>query len=131
MKQSPLLHFESTAFAIRPGEDERTNPKLYGEALATWLAEQLRGRDLYAGEVFAEDFGWCVPVAVGQKGVHVICVNEDERTDRWQVSCFVERGFVDALLRRSDDTDALTTVFVVVKDCLSNAPEVRGLIEEV
>ena len=131
MKQSPLLHFESTAFATRPGEDERTNPKLYGEALARWLAEQLRGRDLDAGEVFAEDFGWCVPVAVGPKGVHVVCANEDERTDRWQVYCFVERGFMAALLRRSDDTDALMTVFTVVRDCLSNAPDVRGLTEDV
>jgi hypothetical protein len=131
MKQSPLLHFESTAFAIRPGEDERTNPGLYGEALASWLAEQLRGRDLDAGELFAEDFGWTVPVAVGPKGVHVVCANEDERTDRWQVFCFVERGFMDALLGRKDDTDALSTVFTVVKDCLSNAPEVRGLTEDV
>jgi hypothetical protein len=130
LKHSPLLQFESTTFAVRPGEDERTNPKLYGEALATWLAEQLRGRDLDAGEVFAEDFGWCVPVAVGPKGVHVVCANQDERTDRWQVYCFVERGFMDALFGRKDDADALTTVFVVVKDCLSNASQVRGLAEE-
>jgi hypothetical protein len=130
VKQSPLLHFESTAFVIRAGEDERTNPKLYGEALATWLAGELRGRDLDAGEVFAEDFGWCIPVAVGEKGVQVVCANQDERTDRWQVFCFVERGFMAALLGRKDDTDALTTVFTVVKDCLGNAPEVRGLAAE-
>ena len=61
----------------------------------------------------------------------MVCANEDERTDRWQVYCFVERGLVDALLRRKDDTDALTTVFTVVKDCLGNAPEVHELTEEV
>ena len=130
MKQSPLLTFESAAFAIRPDEDARTNPNIYGESLATWLAAQLRARGIDAGEVFAEDFGWCVPVRVESKGVHVVCANEDERTDAWQVYCFVERGFVDALLRRSDAVDALETVFGAVKSCLSNAPEVRQLTEQ-
>lgn len=130
MKQSLVLSFESTAFAVRPGEDERTNPTIYGEALATWLAERLRARGLETGDVFPEDFGWCVPVSVAGKGVHVVCANEDERTDRWQTFCFVERGFVDALLRRSDAVDALDTVFAAVKACLGDAPEVRGLAEE-
>ena len=130
MKQSPQLTFESTAFAIRQGEDERTNPELYGEALATWIAAQLRARGLDAGEVFAEDFGWCVPVSVASKGVHVVCANAGGRTDRWQVYCFTERGFVDALLRRSDAVDALATVFAAVKGCLSDAPEVQRLSED-
>ena len=129
MKQSPLLTFESTAFAIHPEEDVRPDPAIYGEALGTWLAAQLRARGLDAGEVFAEDFGWCVPVSVAAKGVHVVCANEDERTDRWQVYCFVERGFVDALLRRSDAVDALTTVYSAVKGCLDDAPEVQRLKE--
>jgi hypothetical protein len=130
MKQSPLLTFESTAFAMRAGEDARTNPRIYGEALATWLATRLRARGLDAGDVFAEDFGWCVPVSVAPKGVHVVCANEDERTDRWQVYCFVERGFVDALLRRSDAADALDAVYSAVKGSLSEAPEVQRLREQ-
>ena len=130
MKQSPLLTFDSTAFEVRPGEDERTNPEIYGEALAGWLSAQLRARGIDAGEVFAEDFGWCVPVSVASKGVHVVCANADGRTDRWQVYCFTERGFVDALLRRSDAVDALTTVFAAVKGCLTGAPEVQRLTEE-
>ena len=42
MKQSPLLEFESSAFAVMPGEDEETNPGIYGKALAQWLADRLR-----------------------------------------------------------------------------------------
>ena len=41
-----------------------------------------------------------------------------------------ERGFVDALLRRSDSADALATVFAVVKGCLSDAQEVLRLTEQ-
>jgi hypothetical protein len=62
MKQSPLLEFESSAFAVLPNEDNETNPGIYGKALAQWLANQLRAAGVPAGEVIAEDFGWCVPV---------------------------------------------------------------------
>ena len=62
MKQSPLLTFESSAFAVTPGEDEETNPGIFGKALAQWLAEQLRVAGFATGAVMAEDFGWCVPV---------------------------------------------------------------------
>jgi hypothetical protein len=34
MKQTPLLAFESSAFAVIPGEDHETNPGIYGKALA-------------------------------------------------------------------------------------------------
>jgi hypothetical protein len=33
MTQSPLLEFESSAFAVAPGEDEETNPGVYGTAV--------------------------------------------------------------------------------------------------
>ena len=48
MKQSPLLEFESSAFTVIPGEDESTNPGIYGKALAEWLADQLRAAGLPA-----------------------------------------------------------------------------------
>jgi len=39
MNQNPMPKLESSAYAILPGEDEETNPRLYGKALANWLAE--------------------------------------------------------------------------------------------
>jgi hypothetical protein len=55
MTQSPLLEFESSAFAVVPGEDEKTNPGIYGKALAQWLAEQLRAAGFSVEDVIAED----------------------------------------------------------------------------
>jgi hypothetical protein len=54
-KQTPLLEFESSAFAVIPGEDEQTNPGIYGKALAEWLAVQLRAAEFSPGAVVAED----------------------------------------------------------------------------
>jgi hypothetical protein len=51
MRQSPLLEFESSAFAVIPVEDEQTNPGIYGKALAHWLVEQLRASGFPAGDV--------------------------------------------------------------------------------
>jgi hypothetical protein len=79
MKQSPLPEFESSAFAVLPNEDNETNPGIYGKALAQWLANQLRAAGVPAGEVIAEDFGWCVPVESSpfrpvDTAVHGLCL---------------------------------------------------------
>jgi len=129
MQQSPLLTFTSSAFPIAPGEDRQTNPGIYGQALARWLADQLRARGIAVGEAFAEDFGWCVGVSSGEDGVHVVCTNADT-SDRWRVFCFVERGFFAKILGRPDATQALEQVFGAVKDCLTAAPEVSDVVEE-
>src|SRR6476661_2322902 len=70
MKQSPLLEFESSAFAVVAGEDDATNAGLFGKALAEWLAGELRVAGIAAGGVIAEDFGWCVPVSVPPHRLH-------------------------------------------------------------
>jgi hypothetical protein len=79
MRQTPLLEFESSAFPVIPGEDEETNPRIYGKALARWLAEQLRAAGFCPGEVIAEDFGWCVPVNSEPHSLHVACASTGER----------------------------------------------------
>ena len=129
MKQSPILTFRSSAFPVAPGEDADTNPGIYGKALAQWLSTRLGARGLACGEAFAEDFGWCVGVKMGDKGVHLVC-SSGETADTWQVFCFTERGFLDRLRRRPDAAETLEQVFDAVKDCLSAAPEVKELVEE-
>jgi hypothetical protein len=48
MTQSPLLEFESVSFAVDPGEDEQTNPGVFGKALATWLSAPLQAGGVVA-----------------------------------------------------------------------------------
>jgi hypothetical protein len=55
VKEGPLLRFESSAFAVTPGEDQETNPGIFGRALASWVSEQLIGEGFNAGSVIAED----------------------------------------------------------------------------
>lgn len=130
MKQSALLEFESTSFAVEPGEDELTNPGVFGKALATWLAGQLRNSDSRTGEVIAEDFGWCIPVESQPHRLYVVCASAQETPDAWRVFVFAEGGLLSRLLGKDQSVQAVSSLFASVKHVLASSPQVRGLREE-
>jgi hypothetical protein len=128
MKQSPLLEFESSAFEIVPGEDEETNPGIYGKALANWLAEQLRSVGYDTREIIAEDFGWLVPVVSAHCSLYVACASME--ADRWMVLAFAEGEWLGRLFGRDQRAQELASLYAAVRRCLEAAPIVRGLREE-
>jgi hypothetical protein len=129
MRQSPLLEFESSAFAVIPGEDEDTNPGIFGKALAQWLGEQLRAAGLPVGDVIPEDFGWCVPVESKPHSLYVACANTGKQPDQWRVFAFAEGGVMARLLGKDKSTESLASLFAAVRRFLESAPSVRGLRE--
>ena len=131
MKQTPLLEFESSAFAVIPGEDEETNPGIYGKALALWLAEQLRAAGFFPGTVIAEDFGWCVPIASDAHSLYVVCASTGEKPDQWRVFAFAEGGVIDRLFGNDQRSSLLAPLFTGIRKCLESAPIIHGLREEV
>ena len=130
MKQTPLLIFESSAFAVQLGEDSETNPGIYGKALAEWLAARLREAGVPAGAVIAEDFGWCVPVESTPHALYVACASTEEGSNHWQVFAFAEGGMVARLLGKDRSSESLASLFASVKRCLESASEVVNLREE-
>jgi hypothetical protein len=129
MMQSPLLKFESSAFAVIPGEDEETNPGIYGKTLASWLGEQLRLAGVAAEDAIAEDFGWCVPVKSPPYSLYVACAN-DGAADHWQIFTFVEGGLLDRILRKDKRAELLAPLCATVRRCLESSSVVHGLREE-
>jgi len=130
MKQTPLLEFESAAFAVIPGEDEETNPGVIGKALAQWLAERLRDAGFSPGAVIAEDFGWCVPVKSEPHSLYVACASTGEKSDQWRVFAFAEGGVMARLSGKDSRAESLAALFTAVRRCLESAPIVRKLREE-
>ena len=130
--QSALLHFESAAFGIEPGEDEATNPGIFGRALAGWVRDRLRERGLPAGDVIAEDFGWCVPVPLEPYAVYVACASEEERPGSWawQLFVFAEGGLLQRLLGKDTRREAMDRVFGAVREALASSPDIHHLTEE-
>jgi hypothetical protein len=47
------------------------------EERAGWLGEQLRLAGVAAGNVIAEDFGWCVPVKSPPYSLYVASANDE------------------------------------------------------
>ena len=130
MKQSPLLVFESTTFPVSPGEDERTNPGIYGNSLASWLAGQLRAAGFSAGEIVAEDFGWCIPIDSRPHRLYVACSGTGEKPNQWRVFAFADGGLFARLRGQDQRAEAVAALFAAVRRTLESAPDIRGIREE-
>lgn len=129
MKQSPILAFESGAFAVEKGEDERTNPGIFGKALAAWLAAELRAAGRRTEEAIAEDFGWCIPVEAERCRLYVACASADDEPGRWRVFAFAERYLLSRLHGKDRSDDALASLFESLETILRRSPHVRSLRE--
>ena len=128
MRQTPLLEFESSAFEVVPGEDEETNPGIYGKSLADWLGEQLRSAGYSTREIIAEDFGWLVPVASARCSLYVACASME--ADKWMVFVFAEGGWLSRLLGRDKRAESVASLYAAVRRCLEGAPIIQCLREE-
>lgn len=100
MKQ---LWFQTTRFSPVDGEEERTNPGRFGQALAYWVREQLieRGHEIEE-EPIPEDWGWVVIVHRKPFMLWVGCGNEDGSLSKWSVFVEAECGLIQKLLSRVD-----------------------------
>ena len=130
MTQSARLEFQSTAFPIEPGEDERTNPGIYGTNLAQWLASKLRERAVTADDPIPEDFGWCIPVASSPHQLYVACANAEDVKEGWRVYVFAEGGLLARFRGHDERTPMVVNLFAAVKAVLESSPEVQNLREE-
>jgi hypothetical protein len=127
--RTPLLAFESNAFPIEPGEDERTNPGVFGKALAIWLSTELKLRGVPTRAVIAEDFGWCIEVDQRPHRLYVACANAPSSITRWQVHAFADVGWLEKLLRREPPAAPLTGLFTTVRRALDELPVAHGVHE--
>lgn len=91
--------FSSSHFRIEEGEDSATNPGIYGNALADWVADRLSRQGLTT-ERFAEDYGHCVRIEGGPAAIWIACASVEGGRNLWQMYIAVERGFLASLLRR-------------------------------
>ncbi len=127
MSQSDMLLFSSQEFTPLPGEDESTNPGVFGKSLAEWLAGALTDRGMSCEEVLPEDFGWCLPISSPAGRLFVACANLEESTTEWRTFVFSEGGWGARLLGRPHAKDSVETVFDLVHECLRDNPSVTEL----
>jgi hypothetical protein len=124
---SPVLMFLSAQFAAIPGEDELTNPGVFGRQLADWVAAELPPLGFtLTGPALPEDFGWCVPVAAEECELYVACANAEEG---WQAYVFADCGLMARLLDHDPRPPAVANLYAALYDILRRAPHIDGLRE--
>ena len=70
------VEFVSDAFPSYPGEDEEINPGIWGKRLAEYLVSALRERGIETKEIYAEDWGWEIPVVNEAFPIYIGCSNQ-------------------------------------------------------
>jgi len=108
MKQ---LWFTSALFSPTPGEEDKTNPGRFGEALAIWVIEKLQSNGYSIEEdPIPEDWGWVVMVHRKPFSLWVGCGNEDESQTRWGLFVEAEKGILHKLFGRKDTSSSVRTL---------------------
>ena len=123
------LTFESSRFPPEPGEDEETNPGIYGKALVAWLSDRLVHRGYRVKRTVAEDFGRLIQLEHPQFQLYVACASTDDTANEWVVHSFAEFGWLASLLHRGNKRNALSKVMADLKAILQAETSIRNLRE--
>lgn len=127
--RSPLLNFRSSSFAVEPGEDESTNPGIFGRALAAWLGRELL-RSFDEANIVPEDFGWLVAVPHSKHSLYIACASADQSTTEWRVFVFAEGRLLARLLGKVNLEHAVDELYARVKALLLATPGISDVVEE-
>jgi hypothetical protein len=129
--QSAMLVFQSDAFPPELGEDEHTNPGVYGKSLAHWVSTSLDEAKWDCGEPFAEDWGWCIPVDSNGQSIFIACQMDNGAQPELRVFCFADSGFLAGLLGTKSQLTAIVNALLVdIQQLIETRSDVHGLSVE-
>ena len=82
------VEFSSSAFPAYENEEEEVNPGRYGKRAAEYIANTLREKGEPVEDIFAEDWGWTVPINNPEFRLWIGVGNYEEYEDGFL--CFIE-----------------------------------------
>lgn len=127
MEKSPAVIFSSPHFQVEPDEEAKTNPGIYGRALARWIAAQLGARGIGTKAIVPEDWGWCVMVKTEPVRLCLAVANVEGSSERWRVFIFAERGPLQWLSRSGDPKQEVPALREHLAAVVSSVPDVQGI----
>ncbi|NKF21926.1 hypothetical protein [Solimonas marina] len=122
--------FETDFFQPVAGEEEKTNPGRFGQALAEWLQTQLRKRGVEVEGIIPEDFGWVVMVSRRPFMLWLGCGNTDGSTTEWSIFPVAEPSLLQRLFKPQTIRPAVDALWEHVKAIVPSIPLVRGITWE-
>ena len=129
-----IFTFRSSMFSIEPGEDEKTNPGVFGKSLASWMQRQLRDRGLGSDEpVVAEDFGWLTIVSRKPIFTWIACTSQNEPDQplpspmEWAVFVAADPSLMQRLTGKAAVAEAVQSLERQVEEILRSEPQITDL----
>ena len=123
-----LVEFRSAKFAAYPGEEEEVNPGLWGKRLAEYLYQKLKEQGIETKEIFAEDWGWTVPICHEAFSMWVGRGHYQEYPDGYLV--FVEPSkptIRKGSFKKIDTTSDIEKVAGAIDRILKSDPDIRDV----
>ncbi|WP_257306053.1 hypothetical protein [Geothrix campi] len=121
------IEFKSAEFPAYPGEEEEINPGRHGKRLAEFLHSALANEGFEVSEIYAEDWGWVIPIQNDAFPLWVGCGNYEEFENGFL--CFIEpsKPFVRRLFRKVNTTAAVERLAVALERALAKSPGITEL----
>jgi len=114
-----------------PGEEAKTNPGRFGQALALWVREKLMAQGWITSEdPIPEDWGWLVMVQRKPFPLWVGCGNEDGNPKRWVLFVEGKPCFFQRILKRVDPSLSITTIEQQLEEIIKAEPECSDVVWE-
>lgn len=121
------VEFRTSKFPIDEGEQNEVNPGRFGKRLAEYIQRELPRWGVKTGEIFAEDWGWVVPLENESFDMWIGCGNYEEYPDGFL--CFIEPGkpFIRQLVRKIDTSSAVAEVAQALDEMLNSDADINGV----
>ncbi len=127
---SSQVTFSTDFFNPSPGEEEQTNPGRFGQALAEWLAENLKERGVSIEGIIPEDFGWVVMVSRKPLMLWLGCSNTDGSITEWSVFPVAEQSLMQRLFGYIDPAIEVEKLKAHLIELVNLIPRVSNVVWE-
>lgn len=122
------VEFRSAKFPAYQGEEVQVNPGLWGKRLGEYLHERLAQNRIAVGGIYAEDWGWAVPLKHDAIPIWIRCGHYQEWEDGYLVSIEPSKPTIrKGLFRKVDTTAEVEKVAAAIDQIVRADPEIRDV----
>jgi hypothetical protein len=121
------VEFKSNKFPAYDGEENEINPGRWGKRLAEYLSLKLKDNGISIGNIYAEDWGWAIPIEGKPVKMWIGCGNYEEYPDGFL--CFIEpsKPIIRKLFKKIDISEEIILLFKVIDQILSADNEIMDI----
>jgi hypothetical protein len=122
-----FVEFRSTKFPSYEGEQEQTNPGIWGKRLAEYLALNLAKHGIITGEIILEDWGCYLPIQ--NKGIRLAlcCGHQDRDDDQFIIFTDPRSPEIRKLFRKIDATPQFTPLINALEKILASDKDIKAV----